>query len=230
MTAPDFSALTAVGLNLQAIFDLADLPGNLLADLRAAHEPDGAYRQLILIAHGGRRLWQALQASAPAGPDPIDDFSRQAVAAWFAAHQPTRRFAMIFPGETAIGLQRLGALAGWHQPSPLRIGINAEWGTWFAYRAVVLADTALPATERRAVPSPCLSCADRPCIAACPGQALAEGTLDLGRCIAYRRRDDSRCRHTCVARESCPVAPEHRYEPAQLRHSYSRSLAMILEA
>lgn len=230
MTTPDFSALTAVGLNLQAVFDLADLPDDLRVDLRATHDPDSAYRQLILVAHGGRHLWDSVQASVHEGPDPIDDFSRSAVSAWFTKNHPTRRFTVVYPGETAIGLQRLGALAGWHQPSPLRIGINAAWGTWFAYRAVVLSDTAFQTTASQWSPAPCATCTERPCLAACPGQALASGELDLGPCSAYRRLDDSRCRDTCVARESCPVALEHRYSPAQLRHSYSRSLAMILES
>ena len=95
------------------------------------------------------------------------------------------------------------------------------------HRAVVLADTSLPVSTRREAPSPCLSCADRACIAACPAQALADGTLDLDRCVAYRQQAESRCRDTCLARESCPVAAEHRYDADQLRHSYSRSLAML---
>lgn len=227
MAVPDFSALTAVGLNLQAVLDLADLPDDLLTDLRTNHDREHIYRQLILIGHGGRRLWEAIQASGQEGQDPIDDFSRRAVTAWFAGHRPSHRFTLIYPGDSVLGLQRLGTLAGWHQPSPLRIGINAEWGTWFAYRAVVLADISLPVSTRREAPSPCLSCAGRACIPACPAQALADGILDLDRCVAYRQQADSRCRDTCLARESCPVAAEHRYDVTQLRHSYSRSLAML---
>jgi len=45
--------------------------------------------------------------------------------------------------------------------------------------------------------------------------------------VAYRKQPDSRCRITCVARTSCPVRPEHRYDDAQIAHSYSRSMAMI---
>jgi epoxyqueuosine reductase QueG len=75
--------------------------------------------------------------------------------------------------------------------------------------------------------SPCASCAEQPCITACPAGALDEREFSLQKCIAYRKQPDSRCRITCIARTSCPVCPEHRYDDAQIAHSYSRSLAMI---
>ena len=49
------------------------------------------------------------------------------------------------PGPLRTGLQQLGALVGWHQASRLMIGIDPEWGTWFAYRALVVAAEHVPA-------------------------------------------------------------------------------------
>jgi hypothetical protein len=67
----------------------------------------------------------------------------------------------------------------------------------------------------------------QPCIAACPAGALDAPEFSLQKCLAYRQQPDSRCRITCVARTRCPARPEHRYDDAQIAHSYSRSLAMI---
>ena len=92
---------------------------------------------------------------------------------------------------------------------------------------MVLVDTDLPATVPMSGESPCAGCADQTCVTACPAGALDECEFSLQKCIAYRRRPESRCRITCVARTSCPVRPEHRYTDAQIAHSYSRSLAMI---
>ncbi|MBI2306607.1 MAG: hypothetical protein HYU78_04825 [Rhodocyclales bacterium] len=223
MSDVDFSALDAAGLNLQAVFDLAALP----AAMREVLDPGGRYRQLILFGHGGRTLWQRVQAAGLQSEHPIDDFCIATVEAWFAAELPGCAHSLVYPGDAPVGLQALGRLAGWHHESPFRVGINAEWGSWFAYRVLLLADSALAPTPPLRGESPCVACTDQPCVAACPAGALAEREFSLAKCIAYRRQPDSRCRVTCVARTRCPVRPEHRYDDDQIAHSYSRSLAMI---
>lgn len=221
--APDWSALDAAGLNLHAVFDLAALP----APMRAALDAAGEFRQAILIGHGGRRLWQQVQAAGIASADPVDDFTRAAVAAWFAAQRPGGRHAFRYPGSGAVGLQALGQLAGWHHESPFRVGVHSAWGSWFAYRALLVADSDWPATPPDRSPPPCAACAGRPCVAACPADALSGGGFALARCIAFRRLPGSPCAASCRARLACPVRPEHRYDDAQLAHSYGHSLAMI---
>jgi Fe-S-cluster-containing hydrogenase component 2 len=72
--------------------------------------------------------------------------------------------------------------------------------------------------------SPCTTCQEKPCIGACPANALDGGNFSLQKCIAYRRRTGSKCQFTCLARVDCPVGAEHRYDDEQLRHSYGRSL------
>lgn len=223
MSAVDFSALDAAGLNLQAVFDLAALP----AEMRAQLDPAGAYRGLILIGHGGRTLWERVQAARLPSAHPIDDFTRATIAAWLAGQLPGVAHALAYPGDGAVGLQALGRLAGWHHDTPFRVGINAAWGSWFAYRAVLLVAADPPPTPAMAGESPCTACAGQPCVAACPADALRGPEFSLAKCIAYRRQPDSRCRVTCVARTRCPVRPEHRYDDAQIAHSYVRSLAMI---
>lgn len=223
MKEVDFSALSEVGLNLQAVFDLATLPEAMRQQL----DPESHYRQLILIGHGGRTLWENVLVAELQAEHPIDEFTVTAVEAWLMAQLPGVAHAIVYPGDGAVGLQALGKLAGWHHDSPFRVGVNADWGSWFAYRAVVLVDTQLPTTPRKTGESPCLSCVGQPCVSACPGEALAVSEFSLQKCIAYRRQPDSRCRVTCVARACCPVRSEHRYDDAQIAHSYSRSMAMI---
>ena len=58
MSLPALDFLMNTGLNRQHVFNLADLPAELVASLQpAAHE-----RQLILFGHAGRRLWECVQA------------------------------------------------------------------------------------------------------------------------------------------------------------------------
>lgn len=219
--------LDGAGLNRHAVFDLAALPAAVAASVRASCPDIERYRQLILIGHGGRRMWQALQESGIDSDDPIDDFTLATVRAWFSQCLPQQRFEILYPGPAAIGLQGLGILAGWHHPTPFRIGIDHQWGTWFAYRALVLADTTFEATQPQAGDSACDSCAGKACVAHCPADALAGGEFDFGKCAAYRKQADSLCQSTCLARIACPVGSQHRYCDAQIAHSYARSLEAI---
>ena len=216
-------ALDRCGLNRQYIFDLADLPTEISATLGET----APYRQLILIGHGGKTLWECVKAARIAGDNPIDDFSVQAIEQCFAKHLPGNRYRIIYPGEHPVGLQQLGKLAGWHHAAPFMVGIDPEWGSWYAYRAVVLADTDFCPSQAVDRNSPCASCHAKPCITACPAGAMEGGSFALEKCIAYRKREDSQCKHTCLARIACPVGSEHRYDDDQMRHSYSISLAII---
>lgn len=222
-----FAELDHAGLNLHAVIDFASLPAALRADLVHDFAPAHDCRQLILVGNAGRAMWEALQASGFRSADPVDDFSVGAVARWFAAQLPGHRYTLLYPGDRPVGLQALGRLAGWHQATPFKVGILPGWGSWFAYRAALIADTALPTTPPLQVESPCLSCAAQPCITACPAQAMAGGAFVLERCTGYRRQPDSRCRDACLARDACPVGREHRYHDDHLRHSYGVSLRAI---
>lgn len=219
------AALDRCGLNRQHVFNLADLPAEISATLGET----APYRQLILIGHGGKTLWECVKAARIGGDNPIDDYSIQAIEQCFAEHLHGNRYRIIFPGEHPVGLQQLGKLAGWHHAAPFMVGIDPEWGTWYAYRAAVLTDTGFCPSRVVDRSSPCTDCQTRPCITACPAAAMDGASLALEECIAYRKRDDSKCIHTCLARVACPVGSEHRYDDDQLRHAYSISLQTIRE-
>jgi len=214
--------LDAAGLNRQHVFQIAGLPNEVLAPLElGTHDA-----QLILIGHAGRRLWECLGESGTPGQDPIDDYTVSTVRQWFAEHLPDHRYRIVYPGSGHIGLQQLGTLAGWHHPSPFMVGIDHHWGSWFAYRCAVLTDTCFPPTIPAERNSPCINCAGQPCIAACPAGATGD-SFDLIACADERLRPASACALGCLARQACPVGTQHRYDEAQIRHSYSRSLTML---
>lgn len=219
-----FAALNAQGLNLQAIFNLEDLPPDVLAALPV--DRNGPYRQLLLVGQRGGLLWQQLALQGMDGEDPIDTFSQTQVSAWLNQQHPGQRFRFVFPGATAVGLQRLGTLAGWHHPSPFMVGVNSEWGSWFAYRAVVLTDTAMVPTAPLVSTSPCPACASRICVSRCPANALSDG-FNLSACLDYRRQPGSACQDRCLARNSCPVGEVHRYSDAQISYHYGQSMKVI---
>lgn len=229
---PVFAPLAAQGLNLHAVFALDALPPEVLATLALTDEERGRFRQLVLIGHRGRDFWAALQRRGMHGAHPMDQFVIERVAHWMAGPLQGHAWRQVFPGPQRVGLQRLGALAGWHHASPFWVGVDAQWGSWFAYRAVVLADTQLPLTPRREVPSPCGACADKPCISACPAGALdteQTGPWRLQACLEFRKQPASPCQDRCLARNACPVGPENRYTDAQIGYHYLHSMRAIRE-
>lgn len=189
------------------------------------------HRQLLVFGHAGKRMWKALRGAKPELGDsanPVDEFSLATVKVHLEDELGVRRWAALYPGTALVPLQELGTLLGWHQPSPLLVGISEAFGTWFAYRAVVVADTWLPLTPPASPsPSPCDSCVEKPCLSACLGAALTTGTLAIDRCVTFRARDASPCALRCHAREACPIGAEHRYDADQMRHHYGASLSTI---
>jgi len=230
---PLFAPLAEQGLNLHAVFDLASLPTEVRAGLGVSDKELMRYRQLILIGHLGRDFWQAANQRGLHGTDPLDQHVSECVMRWMVHSLPGHAWHQVFPGPAPVGLQRLGDLAGWHHPSPFWVGVDAEWGSWFAYRAVVLADTDLPVTPRRDTTSPCERCTDKPCISACPAGALTHGKTGvkgLQVCLDERKRPGTACMDRCLARNACPVGAPYRYSDEQIAYHYLQSMRHIRES
>ena len=225
-----FASLSAQGIQLHTVFNLADLPADVSDTLALDAAARDRYTQLILLGHLGRAFWDALRERGLHGSDPVDAFAGECAARWMATALPGHAWRQVFPGPQAVGLQRLGQLAGWHQASPFWVGVDAEWGSWFAYRAVLLTDTQLPVTPQRQVGSACGACAARTCVSACPAGALASeqtGPWRLKACLDFRKRPDSPCLDRCLARNACPVGQPYRYSEEQTAYHYLHSMRAI---
>ncbi|MCB8946264.1 MAG: hypothetical protein H6658_21165 [Ardenticatenaceae bacterium] len=212
------------GLNLAAVFDCAVLP-------EAMGVPVSGYKRLLLLGHGGRRFWRAFNEFGWQTADPIDHFSIHLTETCLRDYLGNPPYLRLYPlTEHIVPLPRLGELAGWCHPSPLGLGISPTYGLWFAYRTAYLVDADLPLAPFSLPPSPCHTCADKPCITTCPASAvrLAEG-FDVFKCSHFRLEESSPCQDRCLARLACPVAPEHCYTLAQVQYHYGRSLQTIRE-
>ncbi|MCW8906413.1 MAG: hypothetical protein OQL28_04125, partial [Sedimenticola sp.] len=222
------SELEEKGLNLFSTLRVGSLPESAAALLNQLELPPGDENRVILIGHGGRRLWQSLQQAHWHHADPIDNFSHAAANRFCQQLLQGYRHQVIYPGTCPVPLQQLGIRAGWHSDSPLGLGIHPEWGLWFAYRAAILTDAPLPEIRQPNPAAPCDQCLDQPCISHCPARALsATRQIDMSRCGDYRLQEDSTCSDRCLARLSCPVAGEHRYTLEQITYHYRLSLETL---
>lgn len=246
--------LLDAGINLSAVFNLSELPESLYTQIQAATSTLSKPKQLLLFAHAGNRFWRKLELSefsitaatglgSVSGSDysknasktghPIDEYSTQQVIQHLQRYYPSLGFQILYPSgldvDQPIGLQQFGELAGWHHDSPLKVGINQAWGTWFAYRVLLVCDGQFKPTEKLKSKSPCTNCSAKPCVSRCPADAVNQHHFELNRCSQYRASKQSLCRHRCVARLACPVATEHRYPPEQIQYHYGRSMQIIYQ-
>jgi ferredoxin len=224
--------LNQAGLNCHAVFRIADLPASMQACLCEINSDYLNYQQVILIGHGGKDFWTALKAeglqlSRQEGQHPVDDFTMRKVNEFMQSEYPQAHYQFLYPGAYSLNLQGLGQLAGWHHASPFMVGINPTFGSWFAYRAVLLANTDLPVTTQHASTSPCTACQEKICIRICPADALSENAYNLKKCLSYRQQENSLCEVNCIARWSCPEASEQRYTKEQMQYHYACSIKHI---
>ncbi len=221
------SFLTGCGLNMQAILPVEQLPSELRSNILAKVRGFRKGASLLLVGNGGSGFWNYLSKQSLQIDDPVDKLSIALVRDYIEQKWAGVRYQVLYPSDNVLDLQYLGRLAGWHHDSPLKLGINPTWGLWFAYRVLVLLDLELDATDRVASESPCLTCAAKPCVRACPANALEQGQLSLSACSQFRKIDTSLCKFTCLARLSCPVQVHHRYGDAQIQYHYGISLRCL---
>ena len=222
--------LASQGLNLFAILSSDLFPDAFNAAVRQAGISVEEYPSLILIGHSGNTLWQRLKTAGLRGTDPVDSFTIEQVRHFSEMYLDQCPELLLYPGPIPIPLQQLGALAGWHHPSPLGIGVNETCGPWFGYRAALLVKTQLPVQRQSLGRSPCDQCEDKPCISTCPVQALsAKHQPDVTACVDHRLQSGSPCAYQCLARSACPVGADHRYDDEQIDYFYRRSLKSIRE-
>lgn len=226
MNEVELQELNKKGLNLQAILNIDELPESLIDNLKAIEPELNLYSQVFLVGHAGKNLWRKVKNHIGKTRNPIDEHSANSVEQFLSKRTDVKKYKLIFPSNKPVGLQQLGIQAGWHYASPFRVGINKEWGSWFAYRAVALMRSEFK-TRKFESESPCISCTDQVCISACPVDALTKGDLSLETCMSYRMGDQSSCADRCLSRMACPIAEEHQYSLEQIQYHYQLSYRRI---
>jgi hypothetical protein len=173
---------------------------------------------IVFVGAAGARGFSAFAGSPEALDglaDPLDRWSRRVIDALAAALGARALYP--FGGPPHWPFQRWAMRAEPVHVSPLGMLIHPDYGLWHSYRGALgfVDRIAIPALAAR--PSPCDSCATRPCLSACPVGAFAPGGYDVAACAAHLRRDEGRpCMEGgCLARRACPVGAEYAHGPAQ---------------
>jgi hypothetical protein len=214
------------GLNLLAVLNCAEMPEPVVQMMVGSGVPLAEYRRLVLVGHGGRRMWQALQERGKDTADPVDAYSIALTRQFIRDYLDDAQSHWLYPDtDYIVPLQQLGEAAGWSYPSPLGSGISPVYGVWFAYRAAFLTNADLPLLQDDPAASPCSTCVEKPCITTCPVGAVRADDFGITECVSFRLQPASPCADRCLARLACPFFPQHRYSLEQIQYHYGRSLA-----
>ncbi|MEQ1611955.1 MAG: ferredoxin [Hyphomicrobiaceae bacterium] len=203
------NAARVVCLAMRGGFHVQDYDGvPACADGRAA-------RTIVLLGNVGSTFWPAFSTSPEFrdGKDhPLDRWTRRVTGHLAAALGAEPLYP--FDGPPHWPFQRWAQRAEAVHPSPLGLLIHPDHGLWHAYRAALVFGEAieLPAHDRR--PSPCDTCADKPCLSSCPVGAFTGTNYDVGACAAHiASAAGTDCMDLgCRARRTCPIGSQLAYQ------------------
>jgi ferredoxin-like protein FixX len=174
---------------------------------------------LVLLGNIGASIWPAFSSAlekSDGEPHALDRWTRRVINA--IAAEVGAEALYPFGRRPWLPFQRWAQRAEPVTPSAIGILIHPDHGLWHAYRgALVFADSLdLPAMKPRA--RPCDSCADRPCLTACPVGAFKPKGYDVAACRDHvASAKGLSCREGgCLARLACPVGRELVYPPAEM--------------
>ena len=178
----------------------------------------------ILVGNAGAQFWRSFSAERPAGPNPVESWTKkflEQIAANFSA-----KVLLPFSGPPFLPFLQWAARSELVTKSPIGPLIHPVYGLWHAYRGILLFQEKidLPATASRnrdaADPSPCDTCADQPCLTACPVKAVNGDIFDIPACSGFiGSAEGADCLGTgCRARRACPFGQYYVYSPEQAAH------------
>jgi hypothetical protein len=204
-------------------------PGHIEACIRSAsfeplgwleHSPEAGFDGscLLLVGNAGPAMYERFAAQRDRAHDKMDDWTREVLAPLATQLGAQAVFPFDVPHPPFLRWAR-AARAGF--TSPLGLNIRADFGLWHAFRAAFIFknNLTIPACEDGAQVPPCETCADKPCLTACPVSAFSGTAYDVAACAGHLGSPQGApCRSDgCLARLACPIAPGYRYAPGQMR-------------
>ena len=189
------------GFDLFAVMDPARWPEPLRESFRTLDINLPMGTRIVLLGSVGRTLWEIVRRDHWQDSDPIDRYSIRIVEELRKLHWHGQKIEWLHPGPCPIPIQRLCRQAGWSHPSLLGLDIHAQFGTWFACRAVIVVSRSIECTSRESSRSPCESCVEKPCRSHCPSGAVTDiEAFGLMACGSYRLAKESNSAHLCLSR------------------------------
>lgn len=169
----------------------------------------------LLLLGPSKGFWSHIAQEPEMGdakPDPVDRWSTRTITE--IARNTNATAAFPFGGPPYKPFYTWALRTGRVWSSPVMLAVHDTHGLFVSFRGALLFPRKidLPAGPAQA---PCTDCA-KPCLSACPAQALTQDGYALDKCHAYLdTRDGADCMaFGCAVRRKCPVGKDLR-DPRQ---------------
>ncbi|EYD76807.1 Ferredoxin [Rubellimicrobium mesophilum DSM 19309] len=190
--------------------------GLLVAGVAPLRPEDGVperFRCVALLAPDEPGFWPIFSASpemSDGAPDPLDRWSRRVIGRVACALGTKAVFP--FGGPPWRPFTGWARRSGRAWPSPVGLLVHDTAGLWISYRGGVLLEEEAPSAHST---RPCDDC-PKPCLSACPANALTAEAYDVAACHAVLDSPGGRdcLQGGCLVRRACPVGAGRR-DPAQ---------------
>ena len=175
-------------------------------------------RSVVLLGPDEPGFWPLFTATPEyldGAPDALDRWSRRVVGRLACDIGAKAYFP--FGGPPYRPFLGWALRSGRCWSSPVGILVHDTAGLFVSFRGAIGLTEALPRADG---PAPCESCADQPCRAACPAEALVPGGYDVPACKAWLETDAGRTCATggCLVRRACPVGAGRRQAEQSAYH------------
>jgi hypothetical protein len=177
--------------------------------------PNGA-RFVILIGNAGPEMFRRFARERAPERETMDDWTREVVNQMAGDLDAIALYPFDRPALPFLSWARRG---GAGHTSPLGLNIHPTYGLWHAYRAALLFPVAFDLPRVHGGLHPCKSCADKPCLSACPVQAFDGQSYNVDACGQHINspQGEDCMSDGCKARLACPVGRGFTYAPNQIR-------------
>jgi len=188
---------------------------------------------LVLVGNAGPAMWRAFNKHRrrESDPDPLDDWSRETIRTRAATLSKEFNLPVtaLFPfdGPPYLPFQKWAQRTGNVHRSPLGPVVHHQYGLWHAYRGALLIPAKLALPPLTVMSSPCDTCADKPCLAACPVHAFDGTAYNVPACVEHLASGagEDCFRLGCLARAACPVGTRYAYDEDQARFHLGKFFA-----
>lgn len=165
---------------------------------------------VALLSPDEPAFWDIFRSSpegSDGAPDPMDRWSRRVIGELADSLGLTAVFP--FGGPPWMPFPRWARRSGRCHESPVGLMVHDTAGLFISFRGALLLPF-VPESDPR--PSPCDSCVDKPCLSACPVDALTGAGYDVPACHAYldTLEPGTGCLNGCLVRRACPVGQDRR--------------------
>ncbi|MDB3902484.1 hypothetical protein N9353_00545 [Amylibacter sp.] len=171
------------------------------------------FKQTIILLSPAYNFWPIFKKSDEYHQkiiDPIDTWSKRVISniAIKVSAEPKFPFGKNF----GAPFFEWAKLSGEAWDSPIGMLVHSKMGLMVSYRGALIFDQKIK-LRKRYPEKPCIKCIKKPCINACPIDALTPEGYDIQSCYDFldTNRGENCMTNSCKVRTSCPISVAVKY-------------------